>query len=270
MSGISPAAVVYSYSELTRHLSPQDRDALAQAVEKANEDFYDDKIGIQIRKDDLATEMKKIKKRAVKNGDDKSRLESWERKIWRMFEEAGETEYAHDFLSEYLDSVYERVRAGATMLEFVARQRSYRIKTAFKPVVIVSGYPYSTGFDIRILELQQQLYDFYSDVLHRIESARNLNDIGKEHYEETMKIYIRHLEAILCRRTYHSSSQDTLVHWAKVYRTVRVLRNLFESNVPFFYGFSIAPLFSLGDLNERCNLWTPRAPEWYLRSYTPE
>ncbi|GAA5968345.1 hypothetical protein JCM3765_002909 [Sporobolomyces pararoseus] len=270
MSTVIPASVLYAHSEATRHLSLGDRNALAQAVEKANEDFYDDKIGIQVRKDDLNRTIQKIKKRACKNGDDESGLNRWEQKVWRMFSEAGETEYAHETLGEYLESVDKRVRTGVTMLDFNSRRDCYIVKNAFKPVVMVSGYAYSTGFDIRLLEIQQQLRDFYDSALDRIKNGRNLSDIGKEHYEATLKIYVRHLDTILSRRVYNGNDQEILVHWERVYRTVRVLRNLLESNVPLFQSYSIAPIFGLDNLNERCNLWTPQVPEWYLHPSTSQ
>ncbi|GAA5845325.1 hypothetical protein JCM3766R1_000730 [Sporobolomyces carnicolor] len=257
MSTVTAAMALYAYSPLTQHLPWKDRDALAHAVEAANEDLYDDKVGIQVRKADLQRWMDKIQRRAIKNGDPEEGVEAWKTRIREMFRLAGETEFAHEHLAMYLETVYNRVRRGKRMI----KSQQALLKRAFVPIVTISGIPCLTGIDIR----REQLRDLANKLHKRIQAGYDNQNLSRplvEHFRLSLKAYFHHLGVLLSRDSYEPTESRVLDHWEKAYRTISTLGHLVDQNVPFFHAYTPAPLFAQMNLVARCTVWIPAPPHF--------
>lgn len=93
-------------------LSAEDRKTLTTAIEKANEEFYDDQLGVDMRTRSLESFMRRITKRAIKNGDSEKVLENWTSNFLQLFWEAGRSDYLFDRFEDSLEEMSEAVQMG--------------------------------------------------------------------------------------------------------------------------------------------------------------
>jgi len=100
------------YNELVKHLSSEDRKLLAKAVKQAHEDFYDDQLGKQVRRERVDELLREIIGHAKENGDNERDLEEWEDDFQQLFLAAGETDYMFDRFEERLEWILGFVEAG--------------------------------------------------------------------------------------------------------------------------------------------------------------
>ncbi|GAA6021687.1 hypothetical protein JCM11491_001361 [Sporobolomyces phaffii] len=212
MSTSSPGLALYATSALTRHLSTQDRIALASAVQLASDDVYDDKIGIRVRRDGLQREMDKIARKAAKYLDDAGVLDRWETRIRRFFWEAGETEFAHEHLDVYLDCTPNPSRS---------LREDNDLHRIFTVSVSVSG----TGIDLRLQQIHQEIDLLLNQIESSLES-QPLDERSRDHYEHLSNMYAHQARRVLARPAYVDGTEALLSHWETIYETVKILQHL--------------------------------------------
>jgi len=93
-------------------LSAEDRRTLTTAIEKANEEFYDDQLGVDVRTRSLESFMRRITKRAIKNGDSEKVLKDWAKDFLQLFWGAGRSDYLFDRFEDSLEEMSEAVKMG--------------------------------------------------------------------------------------------------------------------------------------------------------------
>ena len=110
-------------------LSAEDRNTLTTAIEKANEEFYDDQLGVDVRTRSLESFMRRITKRAIKNGDSEKVLEDWASNFLQLFWEGGRSDYLFDRFEDSLEEMSEAVKMGRRV-----RSSHFSFTSAFLPI----------------------------------------------------------------------------------------------------------------------------------------
>ena len=110
-------------------LSAEDRKTLTTAIEKANEEFYDDQLGVDVRTRSLESFMRRITKRAIKNGDSEKVLKDWAKDFLQLFWGAGRSDYLFDRFEDSLEEMSEAVKMGRRV-----RSSHFSFTSAFLPI----------------------------------------------------------------------------------------------------------------------------------------